>query len=398
MKLMFFVLLALTLLLCGCGGAAPAPTETPEPDLFIRGVDCSSLLSEEAAGVQYYNWDGERADPLETLAGSGVTHIRVRVWNDPYDENGNGFGGGNCDAENAAALGARAARYGLKLIVDFHYSDFWADPGKQKAPRKWAGLDLSEKAAALETFTAEALDAIRTAGGVVGMVQLGNETTGGLCGETDWDAILTLMAAGARAVRERCPGALVAVHFTNPERKGAYDWYAEKLTAFGLDYDVFASSWYPYWHGTLDGLVETLNRVSAATGKRVMVMETSYAWTTEDTDFFQNTVGAGSPAGLWPYSKDGQAAALRSVIEAVRDRCTDGIGVCYWEGCWISAGGTSREENAAKWEQYGCGWAASYAAAYDPEDAGVWYGGCAVDNQALFDEKGRPLEALRAFS
>ena len=371
--------------------------ESAMEDGFIRGVDCSSLLSEEAAGVRYYNWDGELADPLETLAGSGVTHVRVRVWNDPYDENGKGFGGGNCDVENAAALGARAAKYGLKLIVDFHYSDFWADPGKQKAPRAWAGLSLSEKAGALEAFTLEALNSIQAAGGTVGMVQLGNETNGAICGETGWDGMLTLMAAGVRAVRAACPEALIAVHFTNPERSGAYADCAKRLNDSGLDYDVFASSWYPIWHGTLDNLVETLNEVSAITGKPVMVMETSYPYTLTDSDYFQNTIGAGSAAGPWPYTEEGQAEELRAVIEALRDRCDDGLGVCYWEGCWISVGGSSWAENAAKWERCGCGWASSFAAVYDPDDAGRWYGGCAVDNQALFDAKGRPLPALREF-
>lgn len=367
------------------------------PEDFMMGMDVSSLIALEDSGVKYYGFDGEERDPLRTLADCGITHLRVRVWNDPYDTEGHGFGGGNCDVEKAAALGERAARYGLKLIVDFHYSDFWADPGKQKAPRAWADMDLGEKADALYRFTLDSLDRIQAAGGEIAMAQLGNETNGALCGETEWDSICRLMAAGSRAVRERCPGALVAVHFTNPERAGAYRSYARTLEDYDLDYDVFASSYYPYWHGSLENLTAVLGEVAERFGKRVMVMETSYAYTLEDTDFFGNTVGAGSGLPLpWPCTVQGQADAVREVIDAVH-RC-GGLGVCYWEGAWISVGRSSWEANRALWETFGSGWASSYAAAYDPEDAGRWYGGCAVDNQAMFDVSGRPLESLKVFA
>ena len=98
------------------------------PDDFILGMDASSVLAEEASGVKYYNFEGVEQDVFRTLAESGVTHIRVRVWNDPYDADGNGYGGGNCDIDTAVEIGKRATKYGMKLIVDFHYSDFWADP------------------------------------------------------------------------------------------------------------------------------------------------------------------------------------------------------------------------------------------------------------------------------
>ena len=368
------------------------------PEDFILGVDASSVIAEEDSGVKYYDFAGEEQDVFATLAESGVTHIRVRVWNHPYDADGNGYGGGNNDVEKAAEIGRRAAQYGMKLIVDFHYSDFWADPAKQMVPLAWAELSLEEKSEALYAFTAESLKTLNDAGAAVGMVQLGNETNGAMCGETSWDGVVALMQAGSRAVRETCPDALVAVHFTNPERSGAYADYAKQLDERGLDYDVFASSYYPYWHGTLANLSAALGQVARAYGKMVMVMETSYAYTVEDTDFAGNTIGEGSGVVKnYPYTVQGQANEIRDVIDTVA-HTEGGIGVVYWEGTWITVGGSSWEENAALWETYGSGWASRFAAGYDPNDAGKYYGGCAVDNQALFDAEGRPLPSLRVFS
>ncbi len=406
--------LAAALLLSSCAGASPAreKTEAPAvhsdsldvekvdglPDDFILGMDVSSVLAEERSGVVYRGFDGEEQDLFATLAQCGINTIRVRVWNDPYDEQGRGYGGGNCDAAAAAEIGRRAAEHGMGLLVDFHYSDFWADPGKQFAPKAWEGLSLEEKTAALYAYTRESLETIRAAGAQVVMVQLGNETNGALAGETRWSYIAALMAAGARAVRETCPEALVAVHFADPENAGSYAFYAAKLDEFGLDYDVFASSYYPCWHGTTDNLAAVLGDVAENYGKKVMVMETSWPYTPEDTDFFANTIAEGSAVDKrWPYTVQGQANAVRAVIDTVA-RTPNGIGVVYWEGAWISVGTDSREENCEKWERDGSGWASSCAAGYDPNDAGRYFGGNAVDNQALFAPDGMPLESLKVFS
>ncbi len=365
---------------------------------FILGMDASSVIAEENSGVKYYDFDGSERDVFEVLASSGVTHIRVRVWNDPYDADGNGYGGGNCDVETACKIGKRASDAGMKLIVDFHYSDFWADPSKQMAPKAWKSMDIAEKTEAAYQFTRDSLKKICEAGAEIAMVQVGNETNGSLCGERTWFNIQYIMAAGSKAIREQCPEALVAVHFANPEKAGAYLDYAWRLDYYSLDYDVFASSYYPYWHGTLENLTEVLQNVADTYGKKVMVMETSYAYTPDDTDFSGNTISDGSAVTKnYPYTVQGQANCFRDVVDAV-SKIDSGIGVVYWEGTWISVGSESWEENSALWEKYGSGWASSYAAGYDPNDAGKYYGGCAVDNQALFDPDGKPLESLRVFN
>ena len=409
-----FPLLLAASLTFGCLSGCSGKTDTPKavtssslyvrqienlPEDFILGMDASSVPSLEDGGVKYYDFDGKEKDVFAILSENGINYIRVRVWVDPFDDSGHGYGGGNCNIDTAIAIGKRATQYGMKLLVDFHYSDFWADPGKQMVPKAWAGMEIEEKAAALGAYTTDCLQKLRDAGVDVGMVQLGNETNGMLCGETIWMNIYKLMDAGSKAVRSVFPQALIAVHFTNPESRDAMLTYAKKLDYYQLDYDVFASSYYPYWHGTLENLADVLSTVATTYGKKVMVAETSYAFTPEDTDFFGNTIGEGSTfTKNYPFTVQGQANSVVDVVETVAKHTENGIGVFYWEGTWISAGGSSWEENSAKWEQFGSGWASSYAAAYDPNDAGKYYGGSAVDNQAFFDSTGKAIESLKVFS
>ncbi len=365
---------------------------------FIMGMDASSVIANEKSGVKYYNYQGQEQDVFQTLAESGVNYIRVRIWNDPFDESGNGYGGGNCDIDTAIEIGKRATKYGMKLLANFHYSDFWADPGKQMVPKAWKNMAIEEKAEALYQYTKASLQKLKDAGVDVGMVQVGNETNGKLCGESTWFNMQQLFCAGSKAVREIFPDALVAIHFANPEKEGSYENYASKLDYYEVDYDVFASSYYPFWHGTLENLSNVLSAIHEKYGKQVMVVETSYAFTELDTDFQGNTISDSSTiVKNYPFTVQGQANCVRDVIETV-SKIPGGIGVCYWEGTWITVGQNSWEENRDKWEKYGSGWASSYAAQYDPNDAGKYYGGSAVDNQAMFDAGGKPLASLQIFN
>ncbi|MCR5611983.1 MAG: glycosyl hydrolase 53 family protein [Clostridiales bacterium] len=369
------------------------------PDDFMLGMDISSVLSQEKSGVKYYDFDGKECDLFTVLAKSGVNTIRVRVWNDPFDADGNGFGGGNCDINAAVEIGKRATKAGMRLIVDFHLSDFWADPSKQTAPRAWMNMSAEEKGDATYNYIKESLGKLKAAKVDVALVQIGNETDGAIAGENSWDKMQYIFKGGSKAIREVLPEALVAVHFANPEKAGTYAAYAHSLMDIELDYDVFASSYYPYWHGTLDNLAKVLNGIAITYGKKVMVMETSYAYTYDDTDFSGNTIGEGGTyIKPYPFTVQGQVNEFRDVVDTVVNRMRDGIGVIYWEGAWITVGQNSWEENHELWEKYGSGWATSYAAAYDPNDAGKYYGGSAVDNQALFAPDGKPLESLLMFN
>ncbi len=366
---------------------------------YILGMDISSVISEEEAGVKYYDYQGNEADVFQVLSDSGVNYIRVRIWNDPYDNEGHSYGGGHNDLETAIKIGKRATAHNMALLVDFHYSDFWADPSKQMAPKAWATLYGEDKVNALYEFTKSSLQALKDENIVVGMVQVGNETNGGkMAGESAWVDVCDLMNAGSKAVREVFPNALVALHFANPEKTDNMLNWAARLTT--VDYDVFGSSYYPYWHGTLDNLSYVLSTIAAKYNKRVMVLETSYCFTDEDTDFGGNTIGAtsGYDKKDYPFTYHGQINHVINLTNTIVNKTTNGLGICYWEGAWISAGGKDYEENKAKWEKYGCGWASSYAHEYDKDVSELGGGGTVVDNQAFFDSTGHPLETLKVFN
>jgi arabinogalactan endo-1,4-beta-galactosidase len=200
------------------------------PSDFILGMDASCVPALEDAGVKYYDFDGNETDVYTVLRMNGINYIRVRVWKDPFDSEGRGYGGGNCDIQNAVEIGKRATANGMKLLVNFHYSDFWADPAKQMVPKAWAEMDIETKAQALYEYTRDCLQLLKDNGVDVGMVQIGNETNGAMAGEKIWMNIIHyLMKAGSKACREVFPTALVAVHFANPEKVTNYKDYAFKL-------------------------------------------------------------------------------------------------------------------------------------------------------------------------
>lgn len=371
------------------------------PEDFILGCDISSIISLENSGVKFYNYSGEEQDLLKTLAENGVNTIRIRIWNDPYNSSGKGYGGGNNDLQTAISIGQRATRYGLNCMIDFHYSDFWADPAKQMTPKAWKDMSFAEKSDALYQYTYDSLKKLLDAGVNISIVQIGNETTGGLAGETSWDRITELMNSGSKAVRdiseEFDTSVKIALHFTNPEKSGAYKYYAGTLFEASVDYDIFASSYYPYWHGSIDNLTAVLSDVANTYNKEVMVAECSYAYTYSNGDEFNNTINVYSDCDL-PYkiSEQGQADLISDLAVAISS-IDKGIGICYWEPAWIPVPADGYDAQLKLWEEYGSGWASSYAASYDPDDAGQYYGGASYDNQALFDFDGHPLDSLSTF-
>ncbi|MBE5786695.1 MAG: arabinogalactan endo-1,4-beta-galactosidase [Clostridiales bacterium] len=367
------------------------PIDDLPPD-FLFAADISSVIALERSGVKFYDASGKEQDLFALLKESGWNMVRIRIWNDPFDAEGHPYGGGVCDVEVACEIAKRAAEQDLALMVDFHYSDFWADPGKQFAPKAWKNMTLAQKEEALYQFTLDALTRIKATGADVKIVQMGNETDAGMAGETSYTALAALINAGGKAVKEVYPSALRAVHFSKPQFN-----FPREIIAFGAEFDVYCTSYYPYWHGSLDNLVSVLTQVQKTYGKQVMIAETAYPFTMDDSDFNGNSVPGDGVTMPWPITVQGQADALRAVAAAAKE--AGALGIAYWEPAWLSVPGNTWAENAALWETYGSGWASSYAAAYDPNDAGKYYGGSSWDNQALFgfDHKALPTLSMPTY-
>ena len=380
---------------------------------FIMGMDISSMISELQSGVVYRDYDGNELKTLDDICRfikeQGINHIRVRVWNNPYDANGNGYGGGNNDVAKAKEFADACRNAGLKMLVDFHCSDLWTDPSKQQEPKAWKGYTLEQKKEALNTYITESLNTIDLSKDVVDMVQVGNETTGGFIGETNVSNMCVLFSAGAAGVKTYNPDVKVVIHVESPHKRTMVTW-AENLQNNNVDYDILATSYYPYWHGTLDNLKQQFETVKNTYCKDVMVAETSYAYTLEDSDGHANTVRVGNNDNgadtTEPFTEQGQATAIRNLINTVNE--AGGLGVYYWEPAWLTVGNTKGltgdaynaqvKENQEKWEKYGSGWASSYANEYDSKDAGKWYGGSAVDNEAMFYPDGTATPALHVWN
>lgn len=378
---------------------------------FIMGVDISSVISQFSSGVTYKDFNGNTINNIVDFCkflkeDCGITHVRVRVWNNPYNSSGNGYGGGNNDVNTAVKIAKGCAEAGIKMLIDFHYSDFWADPAKQQAPKEWKNYTLEQKAEAMNTFTKDALYKIMQTGVTVDMVQIGNETTNGFVGVWEKGGMCQLFQAGAKAVREVNSNIKVVIHLTNPEKAMMTTW-AKVLSNYGVDYDILATSYYPYWHGTLENLKSEFETVRKTYGKEVMVAETSYANSLVDTDGHPNTVsvGANDTVTSYPFTVQGQANFLRDLIDTVNK--AGGLGVYYWEPAWITVGDTTNlsgdaytkqwEKNSQLWEIHGSGWASKYSGEYDSEDAGKWYGGSAIDNQAMFYADGTPTPSIKVW-
>lgn len=385
------------------------------PDGFARGVDVSALTALEKSGTNYYYLDGSKGDMFDILSGAGVNYVRIRIWNNPYDSSApyKPYGAGNCDLYNAKLLGKRATDAGMKVFIDFHYSDFWADPEKQFAPKAWADYSLAYKKDAVYNFTYNSLKELLDYGVNIGMVQIGNETNGSMCGvgglyDGVWDlssGVAALMQQGCYAVNDinKLYGRsmLKALHFTDLVERG--EWYAKCVNTLGVDYDVFSTSYYPMWHGTDSDLAKKLTNIAKTYNKKVMVAETAYPYTYENFDSQNNNVGdaSGMVHNNYNVSVSGQAKALHDVFAAVakvnETKSGYGIGAFYWEPGWIAT-------DSSTWGTCGSGWATSATGNYEKlySNSVKYYstvdGGSTWDNMTLFDKNGKAMNSLYVFN
>lgn len=385
-------------------------------DSTIRGIDISSYTALKKAGVKYYDNEGKEASLLKVLSDNGVNYIRIRIWNDPYNEKGETYGGGSNDVKAGLEIAKEAAKYNIKVLLGFHYSDFWADPAVQLLPKAWEkDRNNQEKMCSnVYEFTKETLEQFKDAGADIGMVQVGNEISQGMMGimhrtkanvwqEEEKSVLIdSYLNAGARAVRECVPDALVAIHLDTLNLSIYKDamnaWERDKV-----DYDVLGSSSYAFWAGkNMLGNVRKAGNYVASRGKLFAVLETSWLNSQKDADGTVNMVNNTKDA-VYKVGPQGQADMLSDLYDAILSN-DNGLGAFYWERAWIpvKAGWVNWKYNKEMANEFGTGWATENAGGYYPKSKlyyngnPVW-GGDSWDNQTLFDDKGYPLDSLRFY-
>jgi arabinogalactan endo-1,4-beta-galactosidase len=337
-NIFFFVLLACFFACKKNSGNDPVPP--PAVD-FAKGADVSWVTEMEASGRKFYNASGTEQDLFQILKGVGMNTIRLRVWVDP-----SASGGWN-DKDDVVAKAVRAKNNNMRIMIDFHYSDIWADPAHQSKPAAWAGEDINGLKTSLSQHTSEVLNALKTAGVTPEWVQIGNETNDGMLwpegrASTNMAGFAQLVNAGYDAVKSVFPDAKVIVHVSNGNDNSLFRWLFDGLKMNGAKWDVIGMSLYPTpsnWSILNAQCLANMNDMVGRYNKEVMVVEVGMSWD--------------------------QAAACQLFIADLINKTkavtgNKGLGVLYWE-----------PESYNNWNGYTLG---------------------------AFDNSGKPTTALNAFN
>lgn len=368
---------------------------------MILGVDTSTYLEELDNGAKFY-FEGKEVDPLDRFVKNGVSYMRIRLWNNPYSLEGEPYGAGTCDYNYFIRLAKLAISKGYKILLDFHYSDFWVDPAKQVLPKAWKNYTLEEVIDAVYNFTKTTLENAKKEGVEVSMVQIGNEITNGMLWpfgkllenpnggvRLNYDKVTTFLKQGIKATKEVFKDCEICIHLERSYDKAVYHEFFTELEKYGVDYDIIGASYYPYWHHTVDELYENLNSCRERFHKKIMVMELGYAFTLEDYKkgcdnhlvIRKDTYGLFGMKPEFPFTKEGQAAFVEAFINRAIKEKLDGI--FFWEPLLIPGEKIYWGSKAA--QEYN-------ASAFIKEERSDW---C---NQCFADYEGNLLPSFDKFS
>ena len=337
--------------------------------LSILGADISSLKKSEDKGGVYKYSDGTQADALQILKDNGLNYARLRVWVDPAD--------GYHNKAEILAMASRLKSLGIKLSVDFHYSDNWADPGKQNKPAAWKDYDFEQLKQAVYDHTFDVCNSLAAQGTPADMVQVGNEINAGMLwpdGDyNQFDNLAALLKSGYQAVKDSSSSTLVMLHIAEGGDNDMARWWFDNITRREVPFDLIGVSYYPFWHGSLAQLQSNLNDISARYDKDVIVAEFAYAFTGLENDALANILNRKMAIDGYSFTPNGQRLMLRDVMSVVRGvQNGRGLGVFYWDATWTAVPGN--------------GWDTT-----DPDSGNAW------ENQALFDYNDKALPALAEY-
>lgn len=339
-------------------------------NLSIMGADISSLKKSEDLGGIYAYEDGTQADALKILKDHGMNYARIRIWL----KSPSGYHG----ETRLLDMAKRLKTHDIKLLVDFRYSDTWADPSKQPKPKAWEGLDFDGLKKALYDHTFDVCNNLKAQGTPPDMVQVGNEITNGMVwpdGKNDdrFDNLAELRKEGYRAVKDCSPATLVMLHLDNGGNNEMYRRWFDNILKREVPFDLIGASYYPYWHGTLVDLRKHLNDLAIRYKKDIVVVETACPYTSEDKDNFPNVIQDQLTSG-YPLTPEGQKNMLQTIMDIVQAVPNNhGLGIMRRDATWTAVKGN--------------GW--------DPADPSTGKG---WENQALFDFDNRALPAMSLFN
>lgn len=313
----YLLLIPLILFGFSCQSKSQDQTKTLSTQDFAKGADISWLPQMEASGYTFYNDNGEAEDCFKILKDHGINAIRLRTWVNPSDDPFSG----HCSKDETVAMAKRAKDWGMRVMIDFHYSDSWADPSKQRKPKTWEGLTFEQLKKALYDYTFEVMSALKEAGVTPEWVQLGNEIPTGMIypeGHTDnWPQLAQLINAGYDAVKAVSPQTKIILHVDQGNNNERFRQWFDNAEKYGAKYDIIGMSYYPYWlegkpdyTETIEDLGHNLIDMAQRYNKEVMVVEVG-----GEDDEPENTYNM-----------------LKAVIQKVKEVPDNkGLGVFYWE-------------------------------------------------------------------
>lgn len=379
----YIIMLGCALVCAACGGSSDdgdgyVPPVTPEPDEDkpqvqvverYAGGDISLLTKYETNGAKYLDHSGKPVtDVLTFFKDAGMNAMRVRLFVDPSKASDEDKGQGVCqDLSYVKALGKRIKAAGMKLMVDFHYSDSWADPAKQYTPDAWKDLTDDQLYTKIYEYTKDCLQQLKAAGATPDMIQTGNEISYGMLwgvkgsvslkkcyvnSTANWQRFTSLLIQAGKACREVCPEADIVIHTERAAQSDVMKSFYNKMKAAGVDYDVIGISYYPTWHGNMATLSNTLSMLeSNFSDKSIMIVEVgyNYAYQPSDVDF--------DYSATYPVSDEGQRKFTADLISMLKghDKVT---GLFWW---WMEA------------NEYGLDWATKRV-------TDSWYNASMFDN------------------
>ncbi len=335
----------------------PAKASELPPLSFIKGADLSFLPEIESSGTRFFDQDSLPSDVLTIFKNKGCNTIRIRIWNKPADV--------HSSLDEVFSFSKIVKQKGMKVWLDFHYSDTWADPGQQTKPAAWASLDQNTLCDSVFAYTKRVMLLINP-----DYVQIGNEINDGLLWDNGKLSLnpangVQLLKSGVRAVREVDPKCKIIMHYAG--QKGA-DWFYDILKTNAVDYDIMGLSYYPIWHGySLDTLQIQLQSLNTKFNKPIVIAETAYPFTLAWNDYTNNVVGLSNQLiPGYPATPEGQLKFLTELKNKI-STTPNGLGFCYWGAEWVSFKGPTATN------------------------------GSNAENQALFNFNNRALPALEVF-